>query len=190
LCAVHCRSGNRKSTNLGTEPAISDGFGLRWVLRNFVTRRVRGQLAEPLPAPPALIGGTSTIPQGGIIGTAPTQGTARTPGNGMRAARITLDVVAPLLFRARKDVDVDFPGEHIVGLTAVVARFGAAHRMPFEDGHQVPGSRNGVRLNEDISSSRSHRTAFSSTSLSMRERISAFSARSRASSASRVATAE
>ena len=88
-------------------------------------------------------------------------------------------------FRARKDVDVDFPGEHIVGLTAVVAKFVAAHRMPFEDDHQVPGSRNGVRLNEDISSSRSRRTAFSSTSLSMRERISAFSARSRASSASR-----
>jgi len=91
-----------------------------------------------------------------------------------------------LLFRARKDVDVDFPGEHIVGLTAAVAKFVAAHRMPFEDDHQVPGSRNGVRLNEDISSSRSRRTAFSSTSLPMRERISAFSARSRASSASRV----
>ena len=41
-------------------------------------------------------------------------------------------------------------------------------------------------MNEDISSSRSRRTAFSSTSLPMRERISAFSARSRESSASRV----
>ena len=41
-------------------------------------------------------------------------------------------------------------------------------------------------MNEDISSSRSSRTAFSSTSLPTRERISAFSARSRASSASRV----
>src|SRR6185295_15469343 len=90
-----------------------------------------------------------------------------------------------LLFRARKDVDVDFPGEHIVGLTAAVAKFIAAHGMRFEDDHQVPGSRNGVRLNEDISSSRSRRTAFSSTSLPMRARISAFAARSRASSASR-----
>ena len=67
-----------------------------------------------------------------------------------------------------------------------MAKFVAAHMMPFEDDHQVPGSRNGVRLNEDISSSRSRRTAFSSTSLPMRERISAFSARSRESSASRV----
>ena len=71
-------------------------------------------------------------------------------------------------------------------LAAVVARFVAAHRMLFEDDHQVPGSRNGVCLNEDISSSRSRRTAFSSTSLPMRERISAFSVRSRASSASRM----
>ena len=44
------------------------------------------------------------------------------------------------------DVDVDAAGEHVVGLAAVVARFVAAHRMLFEDDHQVPGSRNGVCL--------------------------------------------